>query len=164
MKKILFILLITMSFVSCVDELPCYVYNPNQELITDKVDSILMLELVNQARTNEGLNSVSWDNTLYKAAQLQSSYMFETNNNDHYWCDGTTPNDRAILVGFNGIVGENIAWGYETETRVFDGDGDGKKGWMNSEGHRKNILKEEFNVIGVAKKGNKWTMVLGYKM
>lgn len=170
MKHLIIILVLVLSLVSCQDDLPCYVYNPDEVLITDAVDSELILDIVNDIRTfgyeldsepdkftTSMLNELTWDENLYKAAQLQSTYMYETENFDHFWCDGTTPNDRILLFSEGYIVAENIGWGYGDNTeRIINA-------WLNSDGHRKNMLKKEFNVIGVANKGGNWTMVLGYK-
>ena len=51
-------------------------------------------------------------------------------------------------------AGENIAMGYPTPGAVVDG-------WMNSEGHRANILNPSFTVIGVGyvSEGNYWTQM-----
>jgi uncharacterized protein YkwD len=51
-------------------------------------------------------------------------------------------------------AGENIAYGYPTPESVVNG-------WMNSEGHRKNILNSSFTEIGVGyvSNGNYWTQM-----
>lgn len=51
--------------------------------------------------------------------------------------------------------GENIAWGYRTAEEVVDG-------WMNSAGHRANILSSNFNRLGVGKSGTYWVQMFAY--
>ena len=62
---------------------------------------------------------------------------------DHTNPDGQDPGDRISAAGFHGNGwGENIAAGYSTAQRVF-------AAWMNSDGHRANILNCKFNRIGI---------------
>ena len=49
-------------------------------------------------------------------------------------------------------AGENIAWGYRSPQAVVDG-------WMNSPGHRANILNEDFHQMGVGVVPGQWTWV-----
>ena len=61
----------------------------------------------------------------------------------HMGSGGTTASDRANLAGYQSpSVGENIAAGYMTAQEVVDG-------WMNSPGHRENILNPNYTEIGV---------------
>jgi uncharacterized protein YkwD len=75
---------------------------------------------------------------------------------DHTSPDGTTPQDRAEAEGFTSPVGENIAVGYPTANDVM-------AGWMDSEGHRANILNCAYTVIGVGlnEDGWYWTQMFG---
>jgi uncharacterized protein YkwD len=61
---------------------------------------------------------------------------------DHTSQDGRSPTDRAAEQGYEGGVGENIAAGYPDADAVMEG-------WMNSEGHRANILNCDYDVIGI---------------
>lgn len=179
MKNLTLLLIISIFVISCQDELPVHIINPSENLITDNVDSTLILNLVNDIRTigyhldnetdtgiwidtcNENIGKLVWNDNLYKAAQLQSIHMAKTGEFAHVWSDGTTPNDRARMFNIKISVGENIAWGYFDAEKVINGRNDGK-GWINSETHRNNMLNKEFNIIGVAAKDGFWTMVLGY--
>ena len=60
---------------------------------------------------------------------------------------------RAFGLAYR-TAGENIAMGYPTPEAVVDG-------WMNSEGHRANILNPSFTVIGVGyvEQGHYWTQM-----
>jgi uncharacterized protein YkwD len=75
--------------------------------------------------------------------------------------DGSTFVDRAVAAGYprNEAGGENIAMGYRTAADVMDG-------WMDSEGHRANILNCDFAAIGVGLARDSggtpyWTQVFG---
>ena len=61
---------------------------------------------------------------------------------DHTSQDGRGPTERAAEQGYEGGVGENIAAGYPDAESVMEG-------WMNSEGHRANILNCDYDVLGV---------------
>ena len=81
---------------------------------------------------------------LTRAAQNYAQYMGAANFFDHYGPDGSTPWSRAEAEGYTGwtYMGENIAAGYATPAAVM-------AGWMNSPGHRANILEPGFRDIGV---------------
>ena len=74
--------------------------------------------------------------------------------------NGRTAADRVKAAGFEyRAVGENIAWNQPTPKAAVDD-------WMNSRGHRRNLLGEEFTHIGVgmavnAKGEPYWVQVFG---
>ncbi|MEV0476641.1 CAP domain-containing protein, partial [Streptomyces prunicolor] len=74
--------------------------------------------------------------------------------------DGSQPWDRAAAAGARRrTIGENIACGQRTATEVVEG-------WMNSPGHRANILKPDFTHIGIGfagggQMGTYWTQLFG---
>ena len=169
MRNLLLILLISIAFVSCVDNFDEFVLD---EIITDEFDEVEMLRLINQTRTTgyildtdtnkliiSDLNKLSWDSTLYVAAQIQSVYMNQLDDHNHIWRDGTDLRKRLLIVNCNyRPVGENILYNScnTDEAIIFNM-------WLNSDTHRNNILNNKFNVVAVSKKGIYWTMVLGYK-
>jgi uncharacterized protein YkwD len=66
---------------------------------------------------------------------------------DHNSQDGRSPFDRMKAAGFTGgSMAENIAVGYSSAAAVVDG-------WMNSEGHRRNILNCAYTMIGIGYDG-----------
>ena len=100
-----------------------------------------ILKLVNQARAEAGLKPLSSSSALNSAAQTRAqelSQLYSHNRPDGSSC--------FTVLGEKGIsyrtAGENIAVGYQTAQQVFNA-------WMNSEGHRKNILSEKFTQMGV---------------
>lgn len=100
-----------------------------------------VLKLVNKERTKHGLSSLKLDPTLTKAAYARSKEI--TKVFDHYRPNGTIC--FSILKNYNysyQTVGENIAAGQPSAASVMNG-------WMNSPGHKSNILNKDFKRIGV---------------
>jgi len=101
-----------------------------------------VFDLVNQARAEAGCGALERDSRLDKAALLHAEDMAANDYFSHDSQDGRSPTDRAAEQGYEGGVGENIAAGYPDAEAVMEG-------WMNSEGHRANILNCGYDVIGV---------------
>lgn len=77
------------------------------------------------------------------SARLHSVDMAENNYFDHTSLDGRTPFDRMAAAGYSGgTMGENIAMGQPTPESVM-------QGWMDSDGHCRNIMDSGFSEIGV---------------
>ena len=77
----------------------------------------------------------------------------------HTGSDGSSPFDRMRKAGYSGsAMGENIARGYSTSESVVEA-------WMNSPGHRSNILNRAFQHLGVGMAGTgggrNWVQCLG---
>ena len=97
-----------------------------------------VLAIVNQEREKAGLGPLSFNPTLAANATLradETATLF-----DHTRPDGSSC-FTAITIPY-GYAGENIAAGSRTPEAVMNQ-------WMNSEGHRANILKAEYNQIGI---------------
>lgn len=103
-----------------------------------------VLDLVNNERVAAGLNPVLWDDEAMVAAKVHSEDMAGRGFFDHISPDGWDPGDRLDMTGATGYrgFGENIAQGYRSAASVMDG-------WMNSPGHRANILEPSFTHLGV---------------
>lgn len=104
-----------------------------------------VVELVNQARWDNGqLPPLKRVSALDGAARVHSTNMGVRNFFAH--CDldtGKTPSQRAVDAGYGSTyVGENAAAGYSTPDSVMTG-------WMNSPGHRQNILGTSYRDIGL---------------
>lgn len=104
-----------------------------------------VLRLVNSERSSRGLTTLAIDDTL----RLQAAkYACEMINDDFFAhvnpVTGSTLEDRAKEFGYEySIIGENLAAGQTSAIQVV-------QDWMNSEGHRANILRPEFTEIGIA--------------
>ena len=114
-----------------------------------------VVDLVNNIRTSRGLGALSENWELSRVARYKSRDMKEKHYFSHTSPTYGSPFDmmRAFGLAYR-TAGENIAMGYPTPEAVVDG-------WMNSEGHRKNILNPAFTVIGVGyvADGNYWTQM-----
>ena len=101
-----------------------------------------LLNQVNQERNQAGVKTLRLNSTLSIAAQKHAENMIATETFEHT-INGKSVGDRATEAGYNwGRIGENIASGQDSVTMVMTT-------WMNSTGHRKNILKAEFEELGI---------------
>ena len=117
------------------------------------VDAALVevLALVNAERATAGAGPLTMTTPLNQAAQVRAveaaSVFSHTRPNGTEW--------HTILPEY-GIsytaAGENLALGYVTPAQVV-------QGWMDSPGHRANILNSNFTQIGLGKSGNSWSQL-----
>ena len=112
-----------------------------------------VVELVNQQRAAYGLQPLTISAELCQKARMKSQDMAQNRYFDHNSPTYGSPFDMMRSLGISyRTAGENIAMGYSTPQAVM-------QGWMNSEGHRANILNASFTTIGVGyvANGNYWT-------
>jgi len=111
-----------------------------------------VLELVNAERAAYGLNALTLSEDVCSAAQAKADDMQSLNYFDH-----TSPTYGGLsnMMAIFGIsyrsAGENIAYGYKTPSAVVTA-------WMNSAGHRANILSANYTQMGIGytESGNYW--------
>lgn len=114
-----------------------------------------VIALVNEHRRSNGLSELSYDWELSRVARIKSQDMKDSGYFAHN--SPTYGSPFSMMKNF-GIkyrsAAENIARGYATPKAVVDG-------WMNSSGHRANILNPSFTHIGVGYvyAGNYWTQM-----
>ncbi|MFE2278738.1 CAP domain-containing protein [Streptomyces sp. NPDC059454] len=119
-----------------------------------------VIDLTNRERARAGLPPLSRDPRLTAAAQAHSADMVARDFYSHTAPDGGKPWDRAAAAGsVLRTTGENIACGQRSAAEVV-------QGWMNSPGHRANILEAGFTRIGVGfagggRAGTYWTQLFG---
>lgn len=102
-----------------------------------------VVQLVNQERAANGLKPLTVNSLLTKTATLKSEDMAKLNYFDHQSPTYGSPFDMMKQYGISyRTAGENIAMGQTTPQQVM-------QGWMNSPGHRANILNSSFTQIGV---------------
>ncbi|MFJ7975418.1 CAP domain-containing protein [Peribacillus sp. JNUCC 23] len=114
-----------------------------------------VVELTNAERAKSGLKALTLDTELSKVARAKSQDMKDRNYFDHTSPTYGSPFDMMKQFGINySSAGENIAQGQTTPQQVV-------QAWMNSEGHRANILKASYTHIGVGyvQSGNYWTQM-----
>jgi uncharacterized protein YkwD len=113
---------------------------------TDKITSWEdeVLRLVNVERGKAGCGRLRMDEHLRKAARDFSALMAAKDFFSHVSPDGSSFVDRIARAGYprSAAAAENIAVGYSDPAAVM-------KGWMNSTGHRENILNCSLKAIGV---------------
>ena len=118
-----------------------------------------LVSLVNTYRAQNGVPPVGENLLLDNAAENHSLDMAQRQTMTHTGWDGSDPGQRMLAAGYTWRTwGENVAAGQKTVTDVMTA-------WMNSSGHRANILNPAFNEIGVAAAAGKngviyWTMDL----
>lgn len=124
MKKII---VISAKFIICMLTLSCArAFDQNQEGL---------LAEHNKQRMQRGLNLLELDPKLCEYAQKHADKMAERDFLAH------SSMARLAEVTESHTIAENIAWGQETEKEVCDS-------WMNSTGHRSNILKKSHKKVG----------------
>ena len=112
-----------------------------------------VVDLTNQERAKQGLPALKVDLTLSKVAREKSLDMQKNNYFSHTSPTYGSPFDMMKKFGVTyRTAGENIAKGQRTPQEVVNA-------WMNSSGHRANILSTKFTHIGVGyvAEGNYWT-------
>ena len=106
-----------------------------------------ILKLVNNERANAGLDSLSIDSQLDRAADLHTDEMIQADKMSHQLPGEASLGDRVSDSGYDwNSIAENIAAGSTTPEEVMYNE---DWGWMNSPGHRKNILNADFTHLGV---------------
>ncbi|MET9437433.1 CAP domain-containing protein [Streptomyces sp. NPDC006551] len=125
----------------------------------DAATAAEVVRLVNQERAKVGCVPVRSDAELAELADAFSEDMARRGFFDHTDPDGATPWDRAAKAGISGMGGENIARGQVDAAAVMSS-------WMNSDGHRANILNCDYKSLGVgvhfADGGPWWTQDFGF--
>jgi len=118
-----------------------------------------VLQLVNEERVKAGCRPLAANSALAELARDFSEDMAARGFFDHTDPSGATPWDRAEKAGISNLGGENIARGQAGAAAVMDA-------WMDSPGHRANILNCEFTTLGVGvhfgPDGPWWTQDFGY--
>ncbi|MEU0102354.1 CAP domain-containing protein [Streptomyces sp. NPDC006267] len=109
---------------------------------TDASARTEVLALVNEERAKAGCSPLSTSAPLASLAQSFGEDMAARGFFDHTDPDGDTPWDRAAQAGVQGLGAENIARGQADARAVMTA-------WMNSEGHRANILNCDYKTIGI---------------
>ena len=102
-----------------------------------------VVRLVNVERAKSGLKPLTENWELSRVARYKSNDMKDKGYFSHTSPTYGSPFDMMKSFGIRySYAGENIAYGQRTAAEVM-------KGWMNSEGHRKNIMSPNFTQIGV---------------
>lgn len=106
-----------------------------------------ILELINQQREKAGAGKLKMDAKLLDAAMLRAAECTVSFNH-------IRPNGKMCFTVNKKVYAENIAWGYKTPKAVMNG-------WMESSGHKTNILNKKYKSVGIGcfYKNGKWYWV-----
>lgn len=111
--------------------------------------------IVNEEREAAQLAPLDYHSALERSAQRHAEDMDANDYFDHTSLDGRSFVDRTNDAGYDGTPrGENIAFGQRNAEAVM-------QSWMQSPGHRNNILNPSFTEIGVGFQNGRWVQVFG---
>ena len=100
-----------------------------------------VLEIVNEERSKEGLSPLSTNSAIQEAADIRAAEL--ASSYSHGRPNGTSWNTALEEANITyRSAGENICYGYNTPEQAMNA-------WLNSPGHRANILKSSYNQIGI---------------
>lgn len=166
LKNLLVLLVMGILVYSCQKEDLQPDKNSNHNTTDSTTKETLLLTLVNNVRQTgctcgttvmPPVPPLTWNDLLEKAALGHSKDMNTNNYFSHTGLDGSSPGDRITRAGYTWkAYGENIALGYTAEQDVMNG-------WLQSEGHCKNIMSSRVKEMGVGRDGNYWTQVFGMR-
>jgi uncharacterized protein YkwD len=113
---------------------------------------------LNANRVANNLRPLNYNPKLGQAAMTQACDMTVRNFFGHDGSDGSNVQNRARRAGYRDcLIAENLAWGYPRPEQIING-------WMNSPGHRHNMLLPRVSEFGVAiaqgAQGPYWVLVL----
>ena len=116
--------------------------DPYAQFSDDQLNTLReVLDLVNAARSEAGVSPLELNAALCGAAQVRAQEC--TQGLSHTRPDGSSYKTAITQAGVSsGYTGENAATGHSSAQQVVDS-------WLRSEGHRKNILSENFTQLGV---------------
>lgn len=100
-----------------------------------------LLKLINEIRTNGGLDTIVMEKNLNELAQAHSANMKATNFNGHYNNENQTPEDRRLEKGIPNPVGENVV--HDTSIRF------AHEALMRSPGHREQVIDPKYTKVGL---------------
>lgn len=134
---------------------------PGQTLYIPQVSNVSLdyenevIRLVNDIRVQNGLNPLTANWELSRVARYKSQDMVDKHYFSHTSPTYGSPFDMIRAFGLSyRTAGENIAYGQRTPQEVVNA-------WMNSSGHRANILNASYKQIGVGyvSNGHYWTQM-----
>jgi uncharacterized protein YkwD len=116
---------------------------PQNQAFSSGVTTANIIELTNSSRSGFGLSSLKENPALDLAAQKKAEDMVANQYFAHTSPQGRTPWDFIKDQNYNYLVaGENLAVNFQSAEGV-------EEAWMNSPGHKANILNKDFKDIGI---------------
>ena len=124
--------------------------SPEKKQETLGATGAVMYSQVNDVRTAHGLYTLIPHSKLVYSARIRACEVYNSGKWSH-----ERPNGTQYYTAFTWWegrrVGENLARKYSSNTQVIDA-------WMNSDGHRANLLSTEYNYFGYSVCGNVWVI------
>lgn len=125
---------------SALVTLPVVLGAPAADAATDPASTII--QMTNAARAQKGCGALARNTNLDRAAQGYAGQMSRSGKFSHNGSDGSRFDQRIRAAGYPRPGGENLGTGQSSAREVMTD-------WMNSAGHRRNILDCSFKTIGV---------------
>ena len=98
---------------------------------------------LNATRTASGLPALRYNRQLSEAAITHACDMVRHGFFAHRGTDGTNSHQRVLRAGFNScLTAENLSWGYDQSSQIVGG-------WLQSAGHRRNMLNGDAREFGI---------------
>lgn len=127
---------------------------PQPEPVPERTIEEKLLSAHNEYRATAGLEPLVLNDSLIQACKEQAKFMNDTSRTTHLGRGNTTHAQRAKKYGYkSGLVAENVAM---CPCEIDDV----MQLWINSRGHRQNILGP-FQEVGFAKVGDYWCSLFG---
>lgn len=105
-----------------------------------------LFELLNHERSAQNLPELQWDDALFKAARQHALLMLKQEAIEHQFPGEPSVEERLAVAGAHfSYIAENVAIGTNAQSI--------HSSWMNSPGHRKNILNPRVTAVGIAALG-----------
>ncbi len=120
--------------------------NKNKDAVANStaMTAANVIDATNKERIKVGLPPLSTNEKLAASAKIKTDDMMKQQYFEHVSPNGVAVSDLGVVVGYDYVVmGENLALGN------FTGPADLMKAWMNSPGHRANIVSENYMEIGI---------------
>ncbi len=118
-------------------------FGPVESAFSSAITESNIISLTNASRASFGLTALTQNSKLTEAAQAKANDMLAKGYFSHNTPDGKTPWDFVVSANYNYLTaGENLAVNFSEAEEVEDA-------WMNSPGHKANILNKSFEEIGV---------------
>lgn len=125
---------------------------------TERIENLIH-DSVNRHRLSAGLDALERDIEIDAIARDHSQDMAERGYFEHHTPEGLDPTDRADLAGYECMTRYDTYYTYGLAENIFHHTGtwygaerlasESMNGWMNSPGHRQNIMNPDYNRLGV---------------
>lgn len=118
-------------------------FGPIAPAFSSAINTSNIIGLTNESRQQFGLSALTENQQLNRAAQTKADDMLAKGYFAHNTPDGKTPWDFIVSAGYSYLqAGENLAVNFSEAEDV-------ETAWMNSPGHKANILNKNFQEIGI---------------